>query len=125
MRAHGQLRAFAAWGGAQIQHPVAILRPERLALAPAGADGVLPATVSEAVYLADPEGNGIELYVDRPRDQWVRENGELKMGTLFLDPNEYLRTHLEEATLDSVTIADLIRDNAPLRAVLCLDRVAA
>ena len=29
------------------------------------------------------------------------------------------------ATLDSVTIADLIRDNAPLRAVLCLDRVAA
>ena len=59
--------------------------------------------VSEAFYFSDPEGNGIELYVDRPRDQWVRENGELKMGTLFLDPNEYLRTHLEEATLDSVT----------------------
>ena len=59
--------------------------------------------VSEAFYFSDPEGNGIELYVDRPRDQWVRENGELKMGTLFLDPNEYLRTHLDEATLDSVT----------------------
>ena len=59
--------------------------------------------VSEAFYFSDPVGNGIELYVDRPRDQWVRENGELKMGTLFLDPNEYLRTHLEEATLDSVT----------------------
>ena len=59
--------------------------------------------VSEAFYFSDPEGNGIELYVDRPRDQWVRENGELKMATLFLDPNEYLRTHLDEAALDSVT----------------------
>lgn len=59
--------------------------------------------VSEAFYFSDPEGNGIELYVDRPRDQWVRENGELKMTTLFLDPNEYLRTHLDDAALDSVT----------------------
>lgn len=59
--------------------------------------------VSEAFYFSDPEGNGIELYVDRPRDQWVRENGELKMATLFLDPNEYLRTHLDEAALDSAT----------------------
>lgn len=58
--------------------------------------------VSEAFYFSDPEGNGIELYVDRPRDQWVRENGELKMATLFLDPNEYLRTHLDEATSGSV-----------------------
>ncbi|WP_375288515.1 VOC family protein [Sphingomonas sp.] len=29
--------------------------------------------VSEAVYLADPEGNGIKVYADRPRDQWRRD----------------------------------------------------
>lgn len=42
--------------------------------------------VSEALYLSDPEGNGIELYRDRPREQWEREpNGELRMGTVALD----------------------------------------
>jgi catechol 2,3-dioxygenase len=41
--------------------------------------------VSEALYLRDPEGNGIELYRDRPRDQWGRDNGELRMATLPLD----------------------------------------
>ena len=41
---------------------------------------------SEAVYLADPEGNGIEIYRDRPRDQWPRTaSGELKMATDPLD----------------------------------------
>lgn len=43
--------------------------------------------VSEAFYLSDPEGNGIELYADRPRDQWAYEaNGHVKMST---DPVEY------------------------------------
>ena len=41
--------------------------------------------VSEALYLRDPEGNGIEIYRDRPRDQWARDNGELRMATLPLD----------------------------------------
>jgi catechol 2,3-dioxygenase len=41
--------------------------------------------VSEALYLRDPEGNGIELYRDRPRDQWNRDNGEIRMATLPLD----------------------------------------
>ena len=42
--------------------------------------------VSEALYLRDPEGNGIEIYRDRPRDQWGHaDNGELKMATLPLD----------------------------------------
>jgi catechol 2,3-dioxygenase len=41
--------------------------------------------VSEALYLRDPEGNGIEIYRDRPRDQWNRDNGELRMATLPLD----------------------------------------
>jgi catechol 2,3-dioxygenase len=41
--------------------------------------------VSEAIYLADPDGNGIELYRDLPRDQWPRKNGEIEMFTKPLD----------------------------------------
>ena len=41
--------------------------------------------VSEALYLDDPEGNGIEIYRDRPRNDWAYRNGELEMGTLALD----------------------------------------
>jgi catechol 2,3-dioxygenase len=41
--------------------------------------------VSEAVYLDDPEGNGIEIYRDRDREEWSREDGELRMATLPLD----------------------------------------
>jgi catechol 2,3-dioxygenase len=37
--------------------------------------------VSESLYLADPDGNGIEIYRDRPRDQWPIERGHLRMGT--------------------------------------------
>ena len=47
--------------------------------------------VSEALYLRDPEGNGIEIYRDRPRDQWGHgDNGELKMATLPLDLDDVL-----------------------------------
>jgi len=41
--------------------------------------------VSEALYLDDPEGNGIEIYRDRPREEWSRAEGELQMATLPLD----------------------------------------
>ena len=41
--------------------------------------------VSEALYLQDPEGNGIEIYRDRPRDEWGHDGGELRMATLPLD----------------------------------------
>ena len=41
--------------------------------------------VSEALYLADPDGNGIEIYRDRPRDEWQYENGQIKMATDLLD----------------------------------------
>jgi catechol 2,3-dioxygenase len=48
---------------------------------------------SEAIYLADPEGNGIELYRDRPREEWPRMGDALQSGNLPLD----LRQLLEEA----------------------------
>lgn len=35
--------------------------------------------VSEAIYLSDPDGNGIEVYCDRPADEWVWKNGKVKM----------------------------------------------
>jgi catechol 2,3-dioxygenase len=42
--------------------------------------------VSEALYLNDPEGNGIEIYRDRPREEWTRDDeGQLQMATLPLD----------------------------------------
>jgi catechol 2,3-dioxygenase len=48
--------------------------------------------VSEAIYLRDPDGNGVELYWDRPQEQWPRTaKGELKMGTAALDLEDLLR----------------------------------
>ncbi|WP_416838552.1 VOC family protein [Haloferax sp. DFSO52] len=42
--------------------------------------------VSEALYLRDPEGNGVEIYRDRPREEWPRtDDGRVKMDTLALD----------------------------------------
>ena len=41
--------------------------------------------VSEALYLSDPEGNGIELYRDRPRVEWTHQGEEVAMATLPLD----------------------------------------
>lgn len=57
--------------------------------------------VSEAFYFTDPEGNGIELYWDRPRDTWRVIDGQTQMDTLPLDPNAYLARHLEQAKLDA------------------------
>jgi catechol 2,3-dioxygenase len=46
--------------------------------------------VSEALYLSDPDGNGLELYVDRPRDQWTRRNDHIEMATEPLDVQSLL-----------------------------------
>ena len=51
--------------------------------------------VSEALYLDDPDGNGVELYWDRPRDQWPKQaDGSIEMYTRRLDL-ENLMTELE------------------------------
>ena len=53
--------------------------------------------VSEAIYLRDPDGNGIELYRDRPQEEWPRVKGELRMTTRPLDLDGLLAelNHLE------------------------------
>ena len=47
--------------------------------------------VSEAVYLTDPEGNGIEIYTDRPRDSWKWKGGQVEMKTFQLDIDPILQ----------------------------------
>jgi catechol 2,3-dioxygenase len=73
---------------------LAILLPTRRDLAVALArlraagwplDGASDHLVSEALYLSDPDGNGIELYRDRGREQWRYSNGQLAMATLPLN----------------------------------------
>ena len=74
---------------------LAVLYPNRAELADALArlvaakiplDGAADHGVSEALYLRDPDQNGVELYVDRPREQWPRgPKGELAMVTHALD----------------------------------------
>ncbi|MTH53617.1 glyoxalase [Bacillus mangrovi] len=46
--------------------------------------------VSEAVYFADPDGNGIEVYADRPDDTWIWQNSAVQMATEPLRVNELL-----------------------------------
>lgn len=48
-------------------------------------DGAGDHLVSEALYLSDPEGNGLEIYRDRPRSSWQYNGDRLKMATLALD----------------------------------------
>lgn len=46
--------------------------------------------VSEALYLRDPDGNGLELYWDRPREQWPRQEDQVRMYTAPLDLRDLL-----------------------------------
>jgi catechol 2,3-dioxygenase len=85
---------------------LAILVPSRVALARAlrrvaaagwRLTGASDHLVSEALYLRDLEGNGIEVYRDRPREQWRYVDGQLQMDTLPLDL---------ESVLDELRAAD-------------------
>lgn len=51
--------------------------------------------VSEAFYFADPDGNGVELYVDRPRETWTWRDGHVHMTTEYIDPSAFVQQHLE------------------------------
>lgn len=89
--------------GATGLYHLAILYPTRGALADAlrrviaagiVLEGAADHGVSEAIYLRDPDGNGVELYRDRPREEWPRDAaGNLAMTTDPLD----LAALLEEA----------------------------
>lgn len=61
--------------------------------------------VSQAFYLTDPEGNGIELYWDRARTEWSWTHGQVEMDTLYLDPNSFLQQHLTDEAASGVVAA--------------------
>ena len=79
---------------------VAIRFPNRLALARAFKrlvdlgwpfQGFSDHKVSEAIYLADPDGNGLEIYRDKPRSTWPWKDGQIAMSTDPLDVEALLR----------------------------------
>ena len=87
--------------GATGLYHLAVLYPTRAELANAlrrlidagiTLDGASDHGVSEALYLRDPDGNGIELYWDRPKEQWPRApDGGVAMFTRPFDPHELLK----------------------------------
>lgn len=87
--------------GATGLYHLAILYPTRATLADAlrrvlnagiELDGASDHGVSEAIYLHDPDGNGVELYWDRPQEHWPRTpDGKLAMFTRRLDLDELLK----------------------------------
>lgn len=88
--------AEQAGGHAGLYH-LALLHPSRLELARAARrlvisraaiDGASDHGVSEALYLSDPDGNGIELYADRPRGRWPAASGGGRVTT-FTQPLDF------------------------------------
>jgi catechol 2,3-dioxygenase len=75
---------------------------QRLALSRTPIEGASDHGVSEAIYLADPDGNGLELYADRPRDQWPAPGPGERVGM-------YTRA------LDLHGLYGLVADDEPVR----------
>jgi len=104
---------------------LAILYPDRRTLSDAlrrvtaagvALDGASDHGVSEALYLRDPDGNGVELYCDRPREEWPRSpDGSLRMVTQPLDL-ESLRAAADEA--DEAGAVSPPPDETPATAAL-------
>ena len=121
----------------------AILLPSRTALAThlrhlmqtgVPLQGAADHLVSEALYLADPEGNGIEIYRDRPEHQWPRANGQLSMASNPLDftgllaepapPHETLGPGLPAGTILGhvhLRVSDLAAAEIFYRDILAMD----
>jgi catechol 2,3-dioxygenase len=120
---------------------VAILLPDRRALGRfvahlsrtqtrAGASDHL---VSEALYLQDPDGLGIEVYADRPREEWRVRNGEIEMTTIPLDLGALVRAAGGEAWTGApagtrvghvhLSVADLATASAFYHETLGFDRM--
>lgn len=50
-------------------------------------------TATEAFYFSDPEGNGLELYFDKPRSKWVYQDGKPVMGSSYIDTMKYIEQY--------------------------------
>ena len=96
---HGQPGASRVQRATGLYH-FALLLPSRADLgdalhhyveANAPISGFADHAVSEAIYLTDPDGHGIEVYRDRPREEWAYANGALRMTTEPIDFEGVLR----------------------------------
>lgn len=92
--------------------------------------------VSEALYLEDPDLHGIEIYRDRPRNEWIWDNGRIRMGTGPID----IRGLIDEANLEKkpwegmpagtcvghihLQVGDIVKTKAFYQDVLGFDVVA-
>jgi catechol 2,3-dioxygenase len=102
---------------------LAILVPDRVALAVVlrrlVARGVrLGASdhiVSEALYMDDPEGNGIEIYRDRPRAEWRWQAGTVEMATAQLDLRSVLAEAPQDVALDAPMPAGTVMGHVHLK----------
>jgi catechol 2,3-dioxygenase len=104
-----------AFGTTGLYHH-AIVYPSRAALADAlrrliaagiGLEGAADHGVSQSLYLRDPDGNGVELYVDRPRETWPHTpDGKLAMYTRHLD----LKALLAELPADKANEVPTTKD---------------
>jgi catechol 2,3-dioxygenase len=72
--------------------------------------------VSEAIYLADPDGNGIEIYRDRPRDEWRTKDGALQMGTIAMDVDG---THTAASAEQGLFCCCFSRTRVAMQRLLC------
>lgn len=89
--------------------------------------------VSEAIYLNDPDGLGLEVYADRPRDEWQTAGQEIRMATEPLDVADLLRAAGDEAWSGApagthvghvhLHVGDLARAEAFYHDALGLDKV--
>lgn len=92
----------------------ALLYPDEAALAnvlvsiatvaPESFSGSADHAVSLAFYFTDPDGNGLELYADTPREEWVWRDGLVQMGSALLDPNQFMQDHYTGAAADEITM---------------------
>ncbi len=140
LHAPSGVRSVPTTGRLGLYH-FAILLPNRAALgrvlARLGERGISPGmadhAVSEALYLEDPDGLGIEIYADRPREEWQRRGREILMVTEPLDVESVLRSGGGESwhgmpqgtTIGHVHlhVGDLERASAFYHAALGLDKM--
>lgn len=75
-----------------------------LQLYPATYAGSADHLVSNAFYFTDPEGNGLELYVDTPKETWIWNNNKIIMDSKYIDIGTFIQTYKKDIKSDQLTM---------------------
>lgn len=94
---------------------LAVALVDVVTVAPGSFAGASDHRVSQAFYFADPDGNGVELYVDRPESTWTWEDGEVVMGSAALDANAFVNQHLPAEDTDGSAESAITMGHVHLR----------